>query len=200
MEPIFKVENIKQAAVAGAAIDTKIDIADIREKDQILGVVNITTFAELSGEASVSNIKANGTIQCTSVVADDYVTVDGTIFKGVANPAADGLNSGRSSAGPFLFDVGANDDECAANLADAINFVAGLKEKAVTASATTDTVTVEAGVEGTVGNAIKLAESTTGARFTLSGATLANGTDTGGIELSTTATGGENLIVTWYQV
>ena len=68
---------------------------------------------------------------------------------------------------------------------------------AVTAVGATDPVTVTAKQEGTPGNAITLVESS--ANITLSGAVLTGGSDTGGIETTSTNVTGDDLDVLWYQ-
>jgi hypothetical protein len=185
----------------GDSAATKIDLAAIRLEDTVQSVLHYTAgapLADLTSEVSISDTRATGTITLASVLAGDFVEVDGQRFEAI-DGETDGANSGRANTGVYKFGLGANDDEAAANLKAAMEQFYGFQQPTgVNVSVLSNVVTVQSRVEGAAGNATTLVESTSGARITLSGATLAGGTDTGGIELSTTDTTGDQLVVTWY--
>lgn len=195
---VRELQGYTVTLLAGAAIDTKIDVAAIREEDTILSVIHNTagTLADLTSEAYVFDIKATGTAALASLVAGDQVVISGKIFQAVTGTTPG--NGGEGSAGTWYFGIGANDTESGENLAAVVNHRFGLIPGGVTATESTGTVTLKAVQEGTVGNAITLTESTSGARITLSAATLTGGTNTGGIALDTTDTTGDQLLVSWY--
>lgn len=196
---VRELQGYTVTLLAGAGIDTKIDVAAIRAEDTIISVIHNAsgTLADVTSEAYVWDIKAYGTITAASVVAGDTVTIADKVYRAVA-----GDNPGTPAQGPvgiWDFGIGAGDDETADNLAAKINARNAFYPGGVTATSdSVDTVTVTSKLEGEVGNAVTLVESTSGARITLSAATLENGTDTGGIALDTTNTTGGQLLVSWY--
>ena len=104
-------------------------------------------------------VAALGTILMTDVGVDgDTVTVDGNVFT---------LVDAAPGAGEVL--IGASAADTATALAAAINALSSVNASAVGA-----TITVTAAIAGAAGNAIELEEDTTA---TLSGATLAGGSD-----------------------
>lgn len=116
---------------------------------------------------------ATGTLQCTSVIATNTVTVNGLVYTAV--------NGVKSDNTEFSVDTG--DNECAADLADSINndVRTGVTNPEITnivATVVTDTVTVS--VTGGQGNSVDLAE--TGGTVTLSGALLTGGPTWYGME------------------
>ncbi len=187
--------------LAGDSAATKIDLAAIRLEDTVQSVLHHTAsaaIADLTGEVSIFDTRATGTVTLVSVVAGDFVEVDGQRFEAIDGETL-GANSGRANTGVYKFGLGANDNEAAANLNAAMEQFYGFQNPTgVNSSVATNVVTVQARVEGAFGNAITLVESTSSARITVSGATLTGGTDTGGIELSGTDTTGDQLVVTWY--
>lgn len=115
----------------------------------------------------MENTFASGTAQCTTVVADETVTINGLLYTAVAG----------SKAGDFTkFSVDTGDDECAADLADSVNNdVRSGTIGIVSATSSTDTVTLTTDVLGVGGNATTLAE--TGTTITISGAVFTGGVD-----------------------
>ena len=82
----------------------------------------------------------------------------------------------------------------AAALAAAINAREDGRTSKVTATAAAGVVTVTAVEQGASGNAIALAE--TGSTFTISGAALAGGSDTGGVSVNAVT---NQVVVYWLQ-
>ena len=186
--------------LAGDSAATKLDLAPIRLEDTVLSVIHNTAgvLVDLTSEVSVFDTRATGTVTLVSVVAGDFVEVDGQRFEAIDGETL-GANSGRANTGVYKFGLGVSDNEAAANLKDAMEQFYGFQNPTgVNVSVATNVVTVQARVEGAFGNAITLVESTSSARITVSGANLTGGTDTGGIELDTTDTSGDQLLVTWY--
>jgi phage tail sheath gpL-like len=200
-DAIAELQGLKFVLLAGnVAANTKMDLAAIRAKDTILAAVLEDTTSGVSTDDTanftISDIRATGTftIAAGNVADGETVTVGDQVFTFVA-----GLSSVRKlvHSGGANVPVGATNNDSAANLNEAINLVFGRdKVFGVTSSVTTNVVTVTARQEGAVGNSIALAEAT--ANVTISGATLAGGTDTGGVESSTITTGSQ-VLLWWYQ-
>lgn len=116
-------------------------------------------------ELNYNSVAASGTLTLASVIATDVCTVNGQAFTCVA-----------SGATTNQFNVGATDTDTAVNLAAAINASNNTAVTGhVTATSAGAVVTVEAQVPGLEGNAVTLA--TSDATITVSGATLAGGTE-----------------------
>jgi len=114
----------------------------------------------------LENTFATGTAQCTSVIATDTVTINGLKYTAVAGAKEDNTE--------FSIDTG--DTECALDLSASINADVRVGTLGtVTASPTTDTVTITTSVAGVAGDAVTMTE--TGSTITLSGAVLAGGVD-----------------------
>ncbi len=196
---VRELQGYTKSLLAGNSVDTKIDLAAIRAEDTIVSVLHSTAgvLVDLTVEASVSDIRANGTITLVSVVEDDTVTVAGQVFQALTGDAF-GANSGRANTGIFYFGIGVSDTESAVNLAAAINEYFGLQANGVSATNLAGVVTVTSTLEGAVGNAITMVENTTASTIVVDNPTLTGGTDTGGVELDSTDTTGDQLIVEWY--
>lgn len=110
------------------------------------------------------DVAATGTVTITAgISAGQTVTVQGVVFTAAA-----------SGATGNQFNVGADQNAAATNLAAAINASASNAVKgSVTATAATNVVTITARQPGTNGNALTLAVS--GANLSASGSTLAGG-------------------------
>lgn len=113
-------------------------------------------------------VAASGTFTLDTVIATDAISINGVTFTCVA-----------SGATGNQFNVGADDDETAENLAAAINAsVTALVAGYVTASSAAEVVTVTAVETGLSGNAITIASAD--ATIVASGARLTGGAvDTG---------------------
>lgn len=189
-QAIKELQGLRVSVLTGAAANTKINLADIRQRDTILSALNNNAGAitDVTGTVTIEDLRAKGTITVGTAAANDTVVVAGQTFTLVAAATV------VDQADYATVKIGANANETAANLAAAINKWQACKNVAtVSASATTNVVTVTAVAEGTAGNAITLVE--TGSSFTISGATLAGGSATGGIK-STGAT--NTLILFWF--
>lgn len=173
---IAELQGLNVTLLPGKGAGVKNDLAAIRMEDTIVAALNNNagTITDVKATTSIVDVRASGTITCTSVAAGDTVTVAGRTYTAVANAAAvtDPLKQ---------FSISGSDAADAAALAAAINArESNLDTSVVSASVNSNVVTVTAVAEGTGGNAITLAK--TGAPA-ISGATLANGTATGGISV-----------------
>lgn len=110
-----------------------------------------------------NEVLASGTFTLDTVIATDKVSINGVDFTAVA-----------SGATGNQFNVGADDEETAANLAAAINASAtALVSGYVTASASGEVVTVTSAFYGLAGNQTTIASAD--ATITASGARLTGG-------------------------
>lgn len=110
-----------------------------------------------------SMVKASGTFTLDTVIATDAVSINGVTFTAVA-----------SGATGNQFNVGADDDETAANLAAAINASeTALVDGYVTASSSGAVVTVTSAFYGLAGNQTAIASAD--ATITASGSYLEGG-------------------------
>lgn len=135
-------------------------------------LTGVATGSELGPSGSAPSIAisiegqktaASGTFTLDTVIATDVVSINGVSFTAVA-----------SGATGNQFNVGADDDETAENLAAAINASAtALVDGYVSASAAGPVVTVSAVEPGIVGNTITIASAD--ATITASGARLEGG-------------------------
>jgi hypothetical protein len=130
------------------------------------------------------NVFASQTTQAGTVVADNTVTIGGIVY--TAKASGDGIST---------FTIGTDATGTATALKNAIN---ANPNSVVTATSSTDTVTVYARRPGAAGNAITVAST---ANFTLGSSTLASGYDyasSGGspITVDVTLTGSYSTAVT----
>lgn len=178
-----ELQGLKVSLVAGAAANTKINIAAIRAEDTIVSAINNNagTLTDITADVSIADVRASGTLTLASVVANDTAVVAGVTF--TAKAAVTNLQH-------FL--VGVDNDTTAANLAAAINKYFKNMDNKVTATAAAAVVTVVATAEGTGPNAYTLVG---GAHITASGAVLSGGTTTGGIK-STSVT--NQVLLVWF--
>ncbi len=186
---LAELQGLTVSLLAGAAADTKINLAAIREEDTIVSAINNNAgvLTDITGTMSIASVKASGTVTVGTASAGDTVTVAGLTYTLVANDAT-------VAAGDYSkVKVGADADACAANLALAIRGREVNRTSQVTASAAAEVVTVTAVAEGVGGNSIALTE--TGGSFTVSGATLSGGTATGGV-MSSGAT--DQIVLVWF--
>lgn len=185
---VKELQGLNVDLITGGSADTKFNIAAIRQEDTIVSAINNNagTLTDVTDTMSIVDCRASGTVTAASVLAADTVTVDGRVYTAVAADATAAFGE---------FSIGDDDNECAANLAAAIN----LGEQSdttskVTASVASAVVTITARAEGTGGNSITLATSNN-TRLAKSGTTLANGTATGGVKSS----GATNqLLIHWF--
>lgn len=190
--------GMRQAVVAGAAANTKMDIAAMRPEDTILSAIVFNNSAAAAPVDDAANItiedtRASGTLTAASVAADDSCVVNGVTYTFKATP---------TQRNHIKYTAGNTDAQDAALLAAAINAYeshydgAKALTPAVVATVNNNVVTVRALADGTAGNSIVL--TGTPVRLAASGAgTLAGGTATGGIKSTTNHTG-KTLLVTWF--
>ena len=184
-----ELQGLNVSLLAGAAANTTIALAAIRKEDTIIAALNNSTgtLTNILANVTINDVRASGTVAVGTVAAGDTVVVAGLPYTLVANNTVVAANDYSKVK------VGASANGCAANLAAAINARESNRTQQVSASVSTNTVTVTAVAEGVGGNAIALTE--TGNTFTVSGATLAGGTATGGIK-STSAT--NQVLLFWF--
>lgn len=127
-----------------------------------------------------ANVLATDTVTFASFVANDTVTVNGTVFTGVASPAS-----------AVQFKIGATDMETAANFAAVVNAhpVIGTL---VTATAAIKVVTLTSDIVGGAGNRITLAISAHGS---VGGATFTGGAGQAGQRYTFNAVVATNTVV-----
>lgn len=153
----------------------------------LVGGAHITasaaTFANGTADSgcSISQVAASGTLTFSAAVADDTFVVKGVTFTIKATPTS--LQHSK---------LGTSNRITASNAAKAINKYFANYGNEVVATVLNNVVTVRATAEGTGPNAYTLVG---GAHITASGATLANGTTTGGVSVVATT---QQLIVFWY--
>ena len=187
---LTEAQGLNFAVLDGVAENTKIDVAAIRPEDTILALIesNAGVLTDRTANASIVDSHATGTLTGDTVIATDEVEVAGMayVFQAAA-PTAYGQ-----------VQIGEDDDESMANLADAINaYEASISRGGAQVVATVDAkvVTVTAVAQGAAGNALTLTSED--ATITASGSgTLAGGTDTGGIKVDV-ATTDDSLLLVW---
>lgn len=188
---IRELQGLNVTPVAGAAADTKIDIAAIRPEDTLVSVVESAAgvFTDRTATTSIVDLRATGTLTIATVADGDTAEANGVVYTFMDAPT-NRLHVPRTDG---------DDDANAAALANAINsyerrYQEGWTEPDISASVVGAVVTITAAVEGTGGNALTLAGT---GGVTASGATLAGGSDTGGITCSDDTTG-DSLLVVWF--
>lgn len=183
-----ELQGLSVATLAGAAANTKVDVAAIRSEDTILQAWNnnLGTVTDITGTMSINTLFASGTLTGTTVVITDTATVNGQVY---TFQTAAATTYGQVQ-------IGVDDNASMLNLKDAINLFEGSVGKGganVVASVATNVVTVTASVEGAAGNSIAISAGQ--ASIVASAANLANGTDTGGVQ----STGITNqILLLWY--
>lgn len=186
-----ELQGLKFAVLDGAAANTKIDLAAIRQEDTIalcLQLADAGGATDRTGVTTISSVKASGTLTMATVVNGNTAQVRGVTYTFRTTPVAGVLTDVQLA--------GTNADN-AANLAAAINAYE-LRQNAgprVVASANAAVVTITAVAEGTAPNAFTLVG--TASTITASAATLTGGTDTGGISINAATTASKVLLV-WF--
>jgi len=184
-----ELQGLSIELLAGAAQDTKVDLAAIRAEDTLLKVLNNNggTITDVTATTAITDIRASGTLTFVSAVADATFEVAGVTYTLVTT--ATGKNTDVV--------VGGDDTEQAENAVAAINAYEASVDRTgpalVSATNALGVVTVTAILEGAGGNAYTLVGDT---GITASAATLENGSDTGGVESTSGTT--NQLIVFWY--
>ena len=187
---IRELQSLRVSVLAGAAANTKIALADIRQHDTVISALNNSagTITDVTGTITIDDLRAKGTISVGTAVTNDTVTVGGVVFTLVAAVSVEQRGDYQ------LVPIGASAAHTAANLALAINrWQACLNEPTLSATAASNVVSLVALADGTGGNSITLAE--TGNSMTISGATLSGGSATGGIRSSGVT---NSIILFWF--
>lgn len=180
-EALKSLMALRVSLVAGAAANTKLPLADIREGDVILSALNNNagTLTDVTAGTTIDNPNAKGTVTVGTVTAGDTVSVAGYTYTLVSNATV--IADGDMSKLAVGDSVAAN---VAPRLAALINAREDNRTSKVRATVNAAVVTLTAVEEGAAGNSVALAE--TGNTFTISGANLAGGTTTGGIKVTST--------------
>lgn len=130
------------------------------------GRTSITDGISISSVTVDRTADANATF--ASVVDADTITVDGDVYTAEDTTGADAANK--------IFDVSGTDAAAVLSLVAVINAqTTALTYEARQNATTPAQIDFYAITPGTAGNSLTLAESTAGARITVSGATFANG-------------------------
>lgn len=190
-DTLRSLTNLRISLAAGAAANTKLAIAAMRPGDSLLSVLNNNagTLTDVSALATIADLRAKGTVTCAGTqTVGDTLSVAGLVYT-VAASAADVEPQDKSKVRAT-----GNATTFAAALAAAINAREDGRTSKVTATAAAGVVTVTAVEQGASGNAIALAE--TGSTFTISGAALAGGSDTGGVSVNAVT---NQVVVYWLQ-
>lgn len=185
-----ELQNEQFSVIAGGAAAAALALPGIEEDSTIRSVIRFASGvpSDVTAEAASVDRRASGTLTLSGIVAGDVVSVNGKAYTAVASTGY------TQNVGPRQFVVGGSNTETAANLAKAIN---AFDPTNVIATAAAAVVTVRARARGTGGNSIALDVSASNSHATRSGATLAGGTATNAITLSTTNTTGNTLMVRW---
>ena len=190
-DTLRSLTNLRISLAAGAAANTKLAIAAMRPGDSLLSVLNNNagTLTDVSALATIADLRATGTVTCAGTqTVGDTLSVAGLVYT-VAASGADVEPQDKSKVRAT-----GNATTFAAALAAAINAREDGRTSKVTATAAAGVVTVTAVEQGASGNAIALAE--TGSTFTISGAALAGGSDTGGVSVNAVT---NQVVVYWLQ-
>jgi len=163
----FKIEKAKKDfSLLSDLTDADFD-QDILANTNVLALVSAT--GTVTSASPVANTFATGTATLTSVIATDTVTINGLIYLAVSGTASEGE-----------FDIDGDDNANAIELRNAINTDTRSGTLGdLTATASTNVVTVTTDVSGTAGNAITLTSQD--ATIVVSG----SGTFTGGVTADT---------------
>lgn len=176
--------------ITGGAANAALTVVEpISPYDTILKVLMFANGvpSDITSTVTAQSHRATGTITVNGAVAGDSITVGGAKLTLSATQT-----SPSQSLPPGQVSVGGTDSVTAANLTQAINS----QNLPVKASVNGTTITINSNVDGTAGNAVTLVSS--GAHFTVSGATLTGGTAQNSIK-STANTTGNYLLVFWYK-
>ena len=183
---VTELQGLGVALLPGAASGNKIDLAAIRSNDTVLSAFNNNagTLTDITANVTISDLRATGTLTCSTAVAGNTAIVNGVTYT---------LSDAPTAAHTSVL-VGADDTETAANLAAAINAVetGPGSANAFFATSALGVVTITATAEGVDGNAITLVGSV---NIVASAATLEGGTATGGIEVSSTT---QQVLLFWF--
>jgi hypothetical protein len=147
------------------------------------------SWTDITATTSIVDLRATGTLTVGAVAAADAVSVNGRVY----TFAALSVNNSTNVA-PGVVPIGTTTTITAANLAKAINS----QDDSLVCTSSANVVTVKAYAEGVAGNSIALSVAASNAHVAKSGALLTGGSATNAV-LSTTATTGGQVFVTWFK-
>ena len=189
---LIELQGLNIDILTGATADTKIDVAAIRSEDTILAAHEQDgtsgLLVDITGNMSINTLYATGTLTAATIIAGSECGVAGQTYT-------------FQAGAPITYgqvEVGADDSGSIANLKAAINAYETSIERGgaqVVATNATNVCTVTAAAEGAAGNAITL--TTVDATIVVSGAVLAGGSDTGGVQ-SSSDTSADSIVLYWY--
>jgi hypothetical protein len=187
---IAELQGQTFSLLAGAGANTAIAVPGIEAYDTVQKALLFSggAFSDITANVTVIDRRATGTLTIgTGVTIGDVVTVNGKSYS-IAAAASITTNFAAGSVG-----IGIDNNSTATALAQAI--MSG--DSSLTCSVTNNVITVQNRVSGTVGNTVTLDVSQSNGHVTRSGATLAGGTATQGIKVSSDTTSGQIILIWW---
>lgn len=189
---IKELQGLQISLVTGGAANAKLALAAITSKDTIVAAHNNNAGAltDVTANTTIADLRATGTVTAAAAgTAGDTVTVAGLVYTLVA---ADAVVAPQDKS---KVKVGATAAELATNLLAAVQArEASRSSTQVSATRSGAVLTITAIADGTAGNALTLVE--VGNSFTISGATLAGGSASGGIQVSSIT---NQVILYWFK-
>jgi flagellin len=175
--------------LAGVGANTVIAIPGIDPWDTVIKALLFTAGvpSDITANVSIVDRRASATLTLTGVSVGDSVSVNGKTYTFTSAPAI------TVNLAPNQIGLGVSDAASAQALAIAI--MSG--DATLTAVANNNVVTVYNSTPGSAGNGAAISAAGSNGHIVASGATLANGSDTTGIKIST-ATTGNTVILFWF--
>lgn len=190
---IRELQGLRINLVTGGTANTKFALAGIAADDTLVSVINNNagTLTDVTANAIISDVRAVGTVTAaTGGTAGDTVSIAGLTYTLVA---ADAKVAAHDKS---KVKVGATAADLATNLLAALQAreASRVDNQKVSATRSGAVLTVTAVAPGTDGNSLALVE--VGNSITISGATLAGGSATPGIQVSSVT---NQLMVYWFK-
>jgi hypothetical protein len=167
---LTELQGLTFSLLAGAAANTKINLAAIRQEDTVAFAMNNNAgvLTDITNTITIADTVAGATITVVGLVAGNTVTIDGYTFTALANTATKAAFDYRK------FYLGLSDTDTAANLAAAINGRESqrLSGSKMTATPLVNVVTLRATISGvggvvtTLGTAVRLVAGSSGTAIT----------------------------------
>lgn len=165
----MNIENFEAANLELGLFGTTTQLVSAAVSDELTRATPGRT--SITNGISISLVTVDRTADADAVfasVADsDTITIDGDIYTAEDTTGADAANK--------IFDVSGDDAAGVASLVAVINAQSAVLTYEARVGSATDKIQLYAITPGTAGNSLTLAESTTSARITVSGATFSNG-------------------------
>ncbi|PWT91203.1 MAG: hypothetical protein C5B54_05720 [Acidobacteria bacterium] len=190
---IAELQGLQVTLVSGANADTQIPITNMEVDDTVISVVNLTDGAQVDpGTVTIGDRRAKGTLTVGTVEDGDTCGVNGKTytFTEIAETIAYNAPPGIV---PFTVASPFDSDPIAARLAKVIMS----SDSTVFCTVADNVVTIWNRAAGTVGNSKTLSITGANGHVTRSGATLAGGSATNGISISS-STASKKLLVFWF--